>query len=97
MSAGWEMSRNALIRARSRATWQRIKRLLLSKSAAAITRPRRGTGPPGALEQTGRSAERDKDAGSAYRKSAGLIWGWMCSYDGVSFAVALSRRKTSVA
>lgn len=42
MSAGWEMSRIALIRARSRATWQRIKRLLLSKAAAAITRRRQG-------------------------------------------------------
>lgn len=44
MSAEWEMSRIALIRARSRATWQRIKRLLLSKAtaAAAITPADRG-------------------------------------------------------
>lgn len=69
MSAEWEMSRIALIRARSRATWQRIKRLLLSKAAAAaaITPPTeagRQTGTKTGLEQVGgRKKKKGKKEG----------------------------------
>lgn len=92
MSAEWEMSRIALIRARSRATWQRIKRLLLSKAAAAaaITPRRRQTGTKTGLEQVGgRKKKKEKKEGRIEepRKSSGLIR--LVLLTGVLYAVTL--------
>lgn len=95
MSAEWEMSRIALIRARSRATWQRIKRLLLSKAAAAaaITPRRRQAGRQGTktgLEQVGgRKKKKEKKEGRIEepRKSSGLIR--LVLLTGVLYAVTL--------
>lgn len=92
MSAEWEMSRIALIRARSRATWQRIKRLLLSKAAAAaaITPRRRQTGTKTGLEQVGgRKKKKEKNEGRIEepRKSSGLIR--LVLLTGVLYAVTL--------